>query len=54
MVRKPPQGRSLPINKVTSGPMAAEPQPTSHFTRLHQLDRLIDSSEDDPDMGFHG
>ena len=59
MVRKPPQGRSLPINKVTSGPMGAEPQlhqaspqPTFHFTRLHQLDRLIDSSEDAPDMGF--
>ena len=59
MVRKPPKGRSLPINKVASEPMGPEPQlhqaspqPTFHFTRLHQLDRLIDSSEADPDMGF--
>ena len=38
-------GPKLPVS-------ATSPQAAFHFTRLHQLDHLIDAGKDDPDIGF--
>ena len=49
----------FPIGDVFSGRggpeqalQEASPQVTYHFTRLDQVDQLVEASEDDPDMGF--
>ena len=49
----------FPIGDVFSGRGGPEqalqessPQATYHFTRLDQVDQLVEASEDDPDMGF--
>ena len=39
----PPGGRALP---------PAAPQARHHFTRLDQIDQLVDASEADADLGF--
>ena len=49
----------FPIGDVFSGRggpeqalQEASPQATYHFTRLDQVDQLVEAREDDPDMGF--
>ena len=59
MNRKRGKDEWFPIGDVFSdrgGPeqelQEASPQATYHFTRLDQVDQLVEASEDDPDMGF--
>lgn len=49
----------FPVGGVFSGPGSVEqapqeasPQAMHHFTRVDQVDQLVEASEDDPDMGF--
>ena len=53
------QGELIPIGEVISdlvGPLKeirnAPPQALHHFTRFDQVNRLVDASEADPDLGF--
>ena len=59
MNRKRGKDEWFPIGDVFSGQdgpeqelQEASPQATYHFTRLDQVDQLVEASEDDPDMGF--
>ena len=59
MNRKRGEDEWFPIGDVFSGRggpeqelQEASPQATYHFTRLDQVDQLVEASEDDPDMGF--
>ena len=59
MNRKRGKDEWFPIGDVFSGRggpeqelQEASPQATYHFTRLDQVDQLVEASEDDPDMGF--
>ena len=59
MNRKQGKDEWFPIGDVFSGRGGPEqtlqessPQATYHFTRLDQVDQLVEASEDDPDMGF--
>ena len=59
MKRKRGKDEWFPIGGVFSGQDGEEqslqessPQATYHFTRLDQVDQLVEASEDDPDMGF--
>ena len=59
MKRKQDKDGWFPIGEVFSGQggpeqelQEASPQATYHFTRLDQVDQLVEASEDDPDMGF--
>ena len=59
MKRKRGKDEWFPIGDVFSGRggpeqelQEASPQATYHFTRLDQVDQLVEASEDDPDMGF--
>ena len=48
-----PRGRFLRTKLVRSRTLQeASPQAAYHFTRLDQVDQLVEASEDDPDMGF--
>ena len=59
MKRKRGKDEWFPIGGVFSGQSGPEqelgkvsPQAAYHFTRVDQVDQLVDASEDDPDMGF--
>ena len=59
MKRKRGKDEWFPIGGVFSGQSGPEqelekvsPQAAYHFTRIDQVDQLVDASEDDPDMGF--
>ena len=59
MNRKQGKDEWFPIGDVFSGRggpeqelQEASPQAAYHFTRLDQVDQLVEASEDDPDMGF--
>ena len=59
MKRKRGKDEWFPIGGVFSGRSdpeqefeKASPQAAYHFTRVDQVDQLVDASEDDPDMGF--
>ena len=59
MNRKRGQDGWFPIGEAFSGqggldqaPQESSPQALYHFTRLDQVDQLVEASEDDPDMGF--
>lgn len=59
MKRKRGKDGWFPVGEAFSGQDGEEqslqessPQATYHFTRLDQVDRLVEASEDDPDMGF--
>ena len=59
MKQKRDKDEWFPIGDVFSGRggpeqelQEASPQATYHFTRLDQVDQLVEASEDDPDMGF--
>ena len=59
MKRKRGKGEWFPIGDVFSsegGPEQAlqesSPQAAYHFTRLDQVDQLVEASEDDSDVGF--
>ena len=59
MNRKQGQDGWFPIGEAFSGqggldqaPQESSPQALYHFTRLDQVDQLVEASEDDPDMGF--
>ena len=59
MKRKRGKDGWFPVGDVFSGRggpeqalQEASPQATYHFTRLDQVDQLVEASEDDPDMGF--
>ena len=59
MRRKRGKDEWFPLGDVFSGQVGSEqtlqeasPQAAYHFTRLDQVDQLVEASEDDPDMGF--
>ena len=59
MKRKRGKDEWFPIGGVFSEPNGPEqelqktsPQAMYHFTRVDQVDQLVDASEEDPDMGF--
>ena len=59
MKRKRGKDEWFPIGGVFSEPngpeqelQKASPQAMYHFTRVDQVDQLVDASEEDPDMGF--
>ena len=54
MKQKRDKDEWFPIGDVFSGRGGPEQelQATYHFTRLDQVDQLVEASEDDPDMGF--
>ena len=59
MKRKRGKDEWFPIGRVFSGQSDVEqefekvsPQAAYHFTRVDQVDQLVDASEDDPDVGF--
>ena len=59
MRRKRGKDEWFPLGDVFSGQVGSEqtlqeasPQAAYHFTRLDQVDQLVEASEEDPDMGF--
>ena len=59
MRRKRGKDEWFPLGDVFSGQVGSEqalqeasPQATYHFTRLDQVDQLVEANEEDPDMGF--
>ena len=59
MKRKRGKDEWFPIGRIFSGQSGLEqelekvsPQAAYHFTRVDQVDQLVEASEDDPDVGF--